>query len=160
MRITVCNRQRRWKVNTRLLRQIAARALVLVDATEDRLNIVLVDDATVARLNQQFHHREGPTDILTFDYGAGDVTGELVISVEHAIAQAKRFRSTPSRELALYAIHGVLHLHGHDDLSPRPRARMRAAERRLLVRLEAEHPLHSLLSARRPSKSRQASEDV
>ena len=159
MRVTVCNRQRRWKVNTRLLRQIATRALVLVGATEDRLNIVLVDDAAVARLNQQFHHREGPTDILTFDYGAGEVTGELVISVEHAIAQAKRFRSTPSRELALYAIHGVLHLHGHDDLSPRPRARMRAAERRLLVRLEAEHPLHSLLSARRPSK-RQASEDV
>ena len=160
MRITVCNRQGRWKVNTRLLRQIAARALVLVGVMDDRLNIVFVDDAAIARLNKQFHHREGSTDILTFDYGAGEVTGELVISAERAVAQAKRFRSTPSHELALYAIHGVLHLHGHDDLSPRPRARMRAAERRLLVRLEAEHPLHSLLSARRPSKSRQASEDV
>ena len=132
------------------------RALTLIGATEDSLNIVLVDDATVARLNQQFHHREGPTDILTFDYEVGDVTGELVISVEHAVTQAKRFRSTPSRELALYAIHGVLHLHGHDDLSPRPRARMRAAERRLLVRLEAEYPLRSLLSAGGPSKDRAA----
>ena len=141
-------------------RQIAARALALVGATEDCLNIVLVDDAAVSRLNEKFHHREGPTDILTFDYGAGEVTGELVISVEHAVAQAKRFRSTPSHELALYTIHGVLHLHGHDDLSPRPRARMRAAERRLLVRLEAEYPMHSLLFACRPSKARRASEDV
>jgi probable rRNA maturation factor len=153
MRVTVCNRQRRWKVDTLLLRQIAARALALIGATEDSLNIVLVDDAAIARLNKQFHHREGSTDILTFDYGAGEVTGELVISAEHAVAQARRFRSTPSRELSLYVVHGVLHLHGYDDLSPRPRARMRAAERHLLVRLEAEHPLHSLLSARRPSKT-------
>jgi probable rRNA maturation factor len=160
MRVTVCNRQRRWKVNTRLLRQIAVRALALVGATDDCLNIVFVDDASITRLNKQFHHREGSTDILTFDYGTGEVTGELVISVEHAVAQAKRFRSTPSRELALYVIHGILHLHGYDDLSPRPRARIRAAERRLLTRLEAEQPLRSLLSAHRPSKPRQASEDV
>ncbi|MGD0016996.1 MAG: rRNA maturation RNase YbeY [Verrucomicrobiia bacterium] len=145
MRVTICNRQRRWKVNTRLLRQIAARALALVGATEDRLNIVLVDAAAVARLNQQFHHREGPTDILTFDYGAGDVTGELVISIEHAVAQAKRFRSTPSRELALYAVHGILHLHGHDDLSPRLRARMRAAERRLMAMLAKDCDLSTVL---------------
>ena len=154
MRVTVCNRQRRWKVDTRLLRQIAARTLALVGATDDRLNIVLVDDAAMAHLNKQFHHRAGSTDILTFDYGAGEVTGELVISVERAVAQARRFRSTPSRELGLYVVHGILHLHGYDDLSPRPRARMRAAERRLLVRLEAEHPLRSLLSARRTSKTR------
>jgi probable rRNA maturation factor len=147
MRVTICNRQRSWKVNTRLLKQIAARALALAGATNDRLNIVLVDDAAIARLNQQFHHRKGSTDILTFDYGAGEVTGELIISVEHAIAQARRFHSTPSRELGLYVIHGILHLHGYDDLSPRPRARMRAAERRILGRLPREFPLSSLLSA-------------
>jgi probable rRNA maturation factor len=155
MHVTVCNRQRRWKVNSRLLRQIAVRVLTLVGATEDRLNVVLVDDAAIARLNKQFHRRDGSTDILTFDYGAGDVTGELVISVEHAVTQARRFRSTPSRELALYVVHGILHLHGYNDLSPRPRTRMRAAEGRLLVRLEAEPPLHSLLSPRRPSKTHQ-----
>jgi len=54
MRVTICNQQRRWKVNTRLLRQIAARALALVGATEDCLNIVLVDDAAVSRLNEKF----------------------------------------------------------------------------------------------------------
>ncbi len=145
MHVTVCNRQRRWKVNTRLLRQIAVRALALAGATKDNLNIVLVDDAAIARLNKQFHQREGSTDVLTFDYGAGEVTGELVISVERAIVQAKRFHSTPSCELGLYVVHGILHLHGYDDLLPRPRTRMRAAERRLMTVLATDFELRALL---------------
>jgi probable rRNA maturation factor len=132
MTITVCNRQRLRRVDTRRLKLIAGITLQHVDAApEQQLNIVLVNDTAIAKLNRQFHDTEGPTDILSFDYGAG--IGELIISIEHAVTQAGRFRSTPSRELALYVIHGILHLHGYDDLSPRPRARMRAAERKFLA---------------------------
>jgi probable rRNA maturation factor len=58
--------------------------------------------------------------------------GELVISTEQAIANARRFRTTPARELTLYVVHGILHLHGYDDRTPAQRRRMRAAERRFL----------------------------
>ncbi len=142
--VTVTNRQRLLKINTPLLKKIARHVLADLGVTGGSLSIALVDDGAMAKLNAQYHHVEGPTDILTFDYGAG--AGELIISVEHAQSQAKQFRSTPSRELPLYIIHGLLHLHGHDDLKPRPRARMRAAERRLLALLEKAFPLRKLIT--------------
>ena len=145
MTVTVCNRQRLRRVDVRRLKEIALAALQHTGAAPgQQLNIVLVSDTAIAKLNRQFHNCEGPTDILTFYYG--DKTGELIISVEHALSQAGRFRSTPSRELALYVIHGILHLHGHDDLSPRPRARMRAAERRLLKTVATSAGWRGLIS--------------
>jgi len=83
-------------------------------------------------LNEQFHHVAGPTDILTFDYGDA---GELIISVDHAVAQARRYRTKPSRELALYVVHGLLHLAGQDDRTVAQRRKMRAAERLTLRKI-------------------------
>ncbi len=131
--VTVSNRQRRWKVNTRWLAEIARGALSLVDDTGSELGIVLVDDATIAKLNAQYHASPGPTDVLSFDYGEGQ--GEVIISVECAVCQARRFHTTPARELMLYVVHGILHLHGYNDVTLRERRRMRAAERRLMGRL-------------------------
>lgn len=125
--VDVRSRQRR-KVNTRRLRQLAES----LNTTGLTLSIVLVSDRQMAALNLQYHHVAGPTDILTFDYGEGQ--GELIISVDHAVSQARRYRSTPARELDLYVIHGLLHLRGYDDRTPAQRRRMRAAERRLLAR--------------------------
>ena len=133
--VTVSNRQRRRKVDAIRLARLARRALDFVHDPDYQLGIVLVSDTIIARLNAQYHATSGPTDVLSFDYGDGQ--GELIISVECAIRQAKRFRTTPVRELALYVVHGILHLHGYDDTTPRKRRRMRAAERRLLARLMA-----------------------
>ena len=125
--VDVRSRQRR-KVNTQRLRQLAES----LNTTGLTLSIVLVSDRQMAALNLQYHHVAGPTDVLTFDYGEGQ--GELIISVDHAVSQARRYRSTPARELDLYVIHGLLHLRGYDDRTPAQRRRMRAAERRLLAR--------------------------
>lgn len=135
MTVSVSNRQRLLKVDACRLKQLAQRALELVGASEDQLSVVLVNDNSMAKLNQQYHQTTGPTDILSFDYGGGQ--GELIISVEHVRDQARQFRAATSRELALYIAHGILHLHGHDDSTARKRARMRAAERRLLARLQS-----------------------
>ena len=130
MILDVRNRQRTHPVNLARLRQLADIA-----ATDfQSLSIVLVNDAEMARLNRRYHDTAGTTDVLSFDYGAGH--GELIISVAHAIAQARHYRTTPSRELALYVIHGILHLQGYDDLTPGKRRQMRAAERRLLRNLD------------------------
>ena len=127
--VEVRNRQRAHRVNITRLKKLTAA----IDSNFDTLSIVLVNDAEMARLNLQYHHSSGTTDILTFDYGQGQA--ELIISMERAVAQARRFRTTPARELALYVVHGILHLRGYDDRTPRQRSRMRAAERRLLNRI-------------------------
>jgi probable rRNA maturation factor len=168
--IAVRNQQRRLKVNIRLLRELAEQALSIITDCRARslqgfaprrsraggrqpfglpalqgLSIVLVNDETIAQLNEQFHHTRGPTDILAFEY---DGLGELIISTERAVAHAKRYRTTPARELVLYVVHGILHLHGYDDLKPGQRQRMRAAERRLLARLGRSFDLTKLVASK------------
>jgi probable rRNA maturation factor len=144
--IDVRNRQRR-RVNTRQLRQLAMHVLCRariptgvraagrttagspagVPALQS-LSIVLVGDREMAELNLRYHHVAGPTDVLTFDYGDGQA--EIIVSVDHAYA-----RPRPAHELALYVMHGILHLRGYDDRTPAQRHRMRAAERRWLAKL-------------------------
>ena len=141
--VAVRNRQRRLKINTKLLAEIARQALELVGNTRAQLGIALVDDVTIAKLNAQYHATPGPTDILSFDYG--DREGELVVSVEHAVAQARRFRTTAAREIVLYVVHGILHLCGHSDLTRRDKNRMRAAERRVMERLSRNHKLGDIV---------------
>jgi len=131
MTVTVANRQRAHKVNVARLKKLAT----VIGSDFQNLSIVLVGDAEMARLNLRYHDIPGTTDILTFDYGEGQ--GELIISAERAVAQARQFRSTAARELALYVVHGILHLRGYDDRTPAQQRRMRAAERRLLAQVRA-----------------------
>lgn len=144
VKVAICNRQRRLKINASLLARIVERALEFVHDNRAELGIVLMDDDGIAELNAQHHHTQGPTDILSFDYGEGQ--GELIISVDHVIAQARRFRSTPSRELVLYVVHGILHLHGHNDLALCDRRRMLVAERRLMSRLARDFEFQTVIS--------------
>jgi len=63
--------------------------------------------------------------------GAGKVIGgEVVLSAETALRAATGFHTNPQHELALYLVHGLLHLCGYDDLKPN--------EKRLMRRREAE----------------------
>lgn len=144
--VAVSNRQRRRKVDTRTLTRIARTALDLVHDSDSQLTIVLVDDATIAKLNVQYHATSGPTDVLSFDYGEGQ--GELIISVECVVRHARRFHTTPARELMLYVVHGILHLHGYNDQAPNDRRCMRLAEKRLMSRLSKDIEFKGLISQR------------
>ncbi len=70
--------------------------------------------------------------------------GEIYISLDDAVAQAKQFRTTWPSELARYVIHGLLHLAGHDDLQPAARRAMKREENRLLREMARQFPLSSL----------------
>ena len=67
-----------------------------------------------------------PTDVITFHHG------EILISAETAAREAT-MRGTPvSREVTLYLVHGLLHLHGHADQSEAARALMHQTQERIL----------------------------
>lgn len=139
--LMIRNRQRRWKVDTARLKEIV---LGLLDRELRlpgwELGIHLISARTMAGLNQRWLQHSGSTDILTFDHGSEPgrrVHGELFISVDDASGQAAGFRTTPSLELMRYAVHGILHLQGYDDLQPGPRGRMKREEDRLVGRLAA-----------------------
>jgi len=92
--------------------------LALPDA---ELSILLVDDAQIRELNRQYLQKDRPTNILAFPMRKGEYTtlhphllGDLVISVETAQRQCKRFGLHPTQMIILLMVHGILHLIGYE----------------------------------------------
>ena len=103
-----------------------------------QISVALVDDPTIAELNQRFLDHTGSTDVISFDLAEPDtktVDGELVISTETAKREARRRGIDVSAEVMLYAVHGTLHLLGMDDATPEQAAEMHDIEDRILTDL-------------------------
>jgi len=99
------------------------------------ISLALVGDATSERINRQFLNHDGPTDVITFPLGQSPLRGELVIGADTAARVAKQMGHGVGSELALYVIHGVLHLCGYDDKSRSATKLMRERERYYLRQL-------------------------
>ncbi len=87
------------------------------------VSIVVVGDKRMAQLHADYKQVAGTTDCLTFDLRGphtpkGAVEGDLVLCLPVAKRQANKRGHSPREELLLYAIHGLLHLDGEDDLEP------------------------------------------
>jgi probable rRNA maturation factor len=79
------------------------------------ISVALVDDPSIAVLNERFLGREGPTDVLAFSLGdAVDVVGDVYVGFEQASRQAAELGISLAEELVRLAIHGTLHVLGHD----------------------------------------------
>lgn len=126
-------------VNARWLQTVLRVTLRLTNHTGQEISVALVGRATSARLNQQYRHRPGPTNILSFPYAraAGNDTllGELIFCVPLILTEAKRYSRSVRHHTALLAVHGVLHLLGLDHQHPAAERRMAARERSLLRQL-------------------------
>jgi probable rRNA maturation factor len=127
-----------------LLERAAAEAMGAIGCgSGDELEVALVDDARIARLNRRHLAHRGSTDVLSFPgprrpgaVTSGDpVIGEIVISVDRARAQARSAGWPVRCEVALLLVHGVLHLGGFTDHTPAAAARMRAREHEVLARV-------------------------
>ncbi|MCB9908684.1 MAG: rRNA maturation RNase YbeY [Planctomycetes bacterium] len=119
------------------VQEIVQAALDHGDRPEAELSVVFVDDPTLARMHAEFLGDPSPTDVISFDLGdegPGPV-GELYVSVDCARRVAAERGVPVERELALYLVHGTLHLCGWDDHDPEDRAEMRQAEALVLGRL-------------------------
>lgn len=93
----------------------------------------------MARLHKQFMNIPGPTDVLTFELARDSrgrvVEGEIVLCVPEARRRAREHGIPLAHELLLYAIHGLLHLSGYDDLTEADFRAIHRAEDRILKRL-------------------------
>jgi probable rRNA maturation factor len=132
-----------WQVRPRLatnarIAAAAEAALAHGGRSGVELGLVLVDDAALCALHERWMGDPSPTDVLSFELGEelGGPAGEVYVSVECARRVARERALDPASELLLYVVHGVLHLCGYDDREPADRRRMRAAERKVLARLE------------------------
>ena len=103
------------------------------------MSVALVGDARMGELHEEFMGIHGPTDVLTFsidENASGAVTsGEVVVCVPEAKRQAAVRKIPPRHEVLLYAIHGMLHLLGYDDRTPRDFQLMHRTEDEILTKL-------------------------
>ena len=98
----------------------------------ETVSIVLIDDAEIARVHGEFMGKSEPTDVITFPYAE---EGEILISIDTAERQAARFQASLERELALYVVHGVLHLCGYRDETDSERREMEELQEGLLAEI-------------------------
>ena len=141
MQIALINRQRRVRLDVERLRRLAEISLAeCVRHSGDArfalekfplVEVAVVSDAVIARVHRQFMNVPGATDVITFDHG------EIVVSADTAVRCAAEHGHGVIEELALYIIHGLLHLNGHDDIAPRDRSRMHRVQDRIWRRVVA-----------------------
>ncbi len=135
-KVSVRNLQRKISLNAAGLEKFAAKAVRCCLETHKpketeltrlrEISIWLISDRRMSRLHRQFLGQMGSTDVLTFQHG------EIFISVEMAERHARAFGNSLLRELQLYIVHGLLHLHGFDDRTQPGARRMEKAQEKIL----------------------------
>lgn len=93
------------------------------------LNYTFLSDQALYEMNVEFLNHETLTDIISFDYTVGKlIQGDVFISVERVIDNARDFNVSFNNELHRVMIHGVLHYCGYKDKTSVEKSIMRAKE--------------------------------
>jgi probable rRNA maturation factor len=112
------------------LRRTLLRSLRLLKIRDADISLLLTSDRAIAALNGRFRKIHRPTDVLSFPQGQSRrkkgrlLLGDIAISVPTARRQARREGNPLPDECGLLAVHGLLHLLGHDHGEPAEAARM------------------------------------
>lgn len=124
----------------RRLKRVIAETLIFEEALERDVSLLLTDDREIHQLNLQWREKNKPTDVLAFAYDESNdfpglehlmPLGDVIISVETAIRQAKSRKVPLDKELELLAVHGTLHLLGYDHEYPEEAKLMRKRTRQI-----------------------------
>ena len=130
-KVNITDKQKKIKLptGTRLL----IRKACIATLTEEKfpynaeVEVILTDDENIRELNRKFRDIDSSTDVLSFPLGSDGeydenpetgmkMLGDIVISVEHAYAQAELFGHGIEREISFLAVHSMLHLLGYDHV--------------------------------------------
>lgn len=126
---------------------------------ESEINLFLVDNETIAEMNQNYREIERPTDVLSFPMIAYDtpgdfskiedrtednfnpdtgelILGDIVISVPKVLEQAEEYGHSTEREFAFLITHSMLHLFGYDHMKPEETAIMEHKQKAILDSLQ------------------------
>lgn len=97
--------------------------------TIGEINYIFCDDTYLHKLNLDFLQHDTLTDIISFDSTLGkSIAGDIFISVERVVENAKDYKVSFTNELHRVMIHGVLHYMGFKDKSIVDKKRMRKEE--------------------------------
>ncbi len=156
---TICSwtRQREKRPKLKSLEKLvirAAQAAGLPETTD--FSVVFLPDARMEELNEAALNHHGPTDVICFDLRTPgfdfpeqektefDAEIEIYVCPDVARREAEKRGLPYAGEVVLYAVHGLLHAAGEDDLVPAKKRRMRRREKQVLSILEKEFDFESI----------------
>ncbi len=136
-KIQLFNHQRGHRVAKHWLEKIAIAALpsCMAAAKSDHppllsleeIEVSIVSDSKISKVHADFLGDDSPTDVITFHHG------EILISADTALRQGLDHRQSMDQELALYLVHGLLHLAGWEDEDPEEQAAMHRLQEKILA---------------------------
>lgn len=150
-KVYITNKQNVVKVPSglRILIRRSCHAVLEFEKFEEsaEISVTFVDNEQIAELNAQYRNKPQPTDVLSFSLGENNVydrnpetgavlLGDIVISLERAVEQAKLYGHSLQREVAFLTVHSMFHLLGYDHEGGGLEAvRMREKEEAALIQL-------------------------
>lgn len=151
LRVIIDNQQNVMKIPTgvRMLVRRCCKAVLANEGFTDsaEISVTFVDDEKIHELNKQYRNMDKSTDVLSFPMGengeydvnldtGAKVLGDIIISIEHAYAQAEKYGHTLQREIGFLTVHSLLHLLGYDHENGGLEAvKMREKEEAVLTRV-------------------------
>ncbi|MBU0543913.1 MAG: rRNA maturation RNase YbeY [Proteobacteria bacterium] len=130
MGVLINNSQNKRRIRQADIRKTAQAILSALDCPDVELSILIVDDNEIAKLNKQYLHREGPTNVIAFPMRcenipglSHDLVGDVVISVETAEREGNDSGAGMRKRFTELLIHGILHLFGYDHEKNRYQAK-------------------------------------
>lgn len=129
IRVIINNKQKEVKIPTGL-RMIVRRSCNAVLRLEEfkgsaEVSVTFVNNEQIRELNKQYRDKDAATDVLSFPMGkdgkydvdpntGAQILGDVVISMEKAVEQAKKYGHSMQREVGYLTAHSVLHLLGYE----------------------------------------------
>jgi probable rRNA maturation factor len=130
------------------IRRRATAMLALLQLEKRELSVLLTDDDQIQQLNKMYRAKDRPTDVLAFamregDFAAlaGELLGDVIISIPTAQRQAEERGVAPLAEVTMLLAHGLLHLLGWDHETAKKDHAMRAEVERLCAAAERKTTL-------------------
>jgi probable rRNA maturation factor len=107
-----------------------AEYVLTKEGRKAEIGIVFVDEIKIKDLNRNFLKHDFVTDVISFplDETEGVVEGEVYVCIDQAVRQARQYGVSMHREVFRLVIHGILHLLGYDDATPRKKSVMKQKE--------------------------------
>lgn len=111
-----------------------------------RIDLSFVDDGMIQEINAEYRDIDKATDVLSFPMYERDEEielledelapfGDIVLSMDHAIAQAEEYGHSLEREVLYLIVHGLMHLAGYDHMVEDEKQEMREAEEALMAQI-------------------------
>ena len=134
IKINSRNLNKKRKIDLSKTEKVAKVVLEAHRKKDAEVNIIFVGNHKMRALNRKWFGKDVSTDVIAWPAGdtGSQFLGDIAISSDKAAQNAEKYGLTFKEELALYVIHGTLHLLGYDDITGKDRAKIRKKENGLL----------------------------